>query len=282
MELSEKSMNQKLILNNKTEIPILGFGTWQLNGNTCIKSVETALEVGYRHIDTAEIYENEEQVGTAIKNFKISRKEIFITSKVWQNELNYERLIKSCDLSLKRLKTDYLDLYLIHWPDKYLDMEEILKAFKKLYEEKKIKAFGVSNFTINHLIDTLKITNKINLPLTINQVEFHPLFYQKELLEFCDKNNIKIAAYCPLARGAVFKNKTLIKIANKYSKNAGQISLKWILQKGMIAIPKSAEESHIKENFDLNFSLSEEDIKEIDSIKIHERLIDPGFSEFDY
>ena len=275
-------MNQKIILNNNIEIPALGFGTWQLTGNTCIKATQFALETGYRHIDTAEIYRNEEEVGIAIKNSKIQREEIFITSKVWQDELNYTRLIKSFELSLRKLKTNYLDLYLIHWPDKYIDMEEILKAFKILYDEKKIKSFGVSNFTINHLKDALKITSKIDLPLTINQVEFHPLFYQKELLDFCDKNNIKITAYSPLAQGAVFKNKTIINISNKYNKNPGQIAIKWLLQKGLIVIPRSSNNIHTKENFDFDFTLLEEDVNEIDSIKIHERLIDPGFAEFDY
>lgn len=275
-------MSQKIILNNNIEIPSIGFGTWQLSGDACKESVKIALESGYRHIDTAEIYENEEQVGTAIKESNIPREKLFLTSKVWQDKLNYEMVIKSCNISLKKLQTDYLDLYLIHWPDKYLNMEEILKAFKILYEERKIRAFGVSNLTINHLKDTLKITNKVNLPLTINQVEFHPLFYQKELLEFCNKNDIKITAYSPLAQGEVFKNKTLIEIGKKYSKNPGQISLKWLLQKGLIVIPKSSKKEHIINNFDLKFNILEEDIKKIDSININERLVEPGFAEFDY
>jgi len=267
---------------NLKEIPSIGFGTWQLSGNICLKSVEYALKIGYRHIDTAEIYGNEEQIGEAIKNSKIKREEIFITSKAWQEKLDYERVIKACNISLKKLQTDYLDLYLIHWPDKYLNIEEILKAFKKLRDDNKIKMFGVSNFTINHLKDSLKIAEKINLSITTNQVEFHPLFYQKELLNFCNEKNIKITAYSPLAQGDVFKNKTLINISNKYKKNPGQIAIKWVLQKGMITIPRSSKENHIRENFDLNFELSKEDMKEIDSIKIHERLVEPGFAEFDY
>ena len=242
----------------------------------------TALEIGYRHIDTAEIYNNEYYVGEAIKESKILRKELFITSKVWQNNLTPERLIKSCELSLKKLSTEYLDLYLIHWPDKYLKMKEILKAFKKLYEQGKIKSFGVSNFTINHIKDTLKITDEINLPITTNQIEFHPLFYQKGLLEFCKEKNIAITAYSPFAQGDVFRNKTLIDIAKKYNKNAGQIALKWILQKDIIIIPRSNSKKHIKENLDLDFEISKDDIKKIDDIKIHERLVEPGFSEFDY
>jgi diketogulonate reductase-like aldo/keto reductase len=161
-------------------------------------------------------------------------------------------------------------------------MEDILRAFKELYDQGKIKAFGVSNFTINHIKDTLKIAEEINLPITMNQVEFHPLFYQKELLEFCNEKNIKITAYSPLGQGDVFKNSTLIEIAKKYDKNPGQVALKWLLQKGMVIIPRSSKESHIKNNFDLKFNLSEEDINKIDSIKIHERLVDPGFAEFDY
>ena len=264
------------------EIPQLGFGTWELRGETCIQAVKTALATGYRHIDTAEIYQNEEEVGTAIQQSNIPRSEIFITSKAWQNNLTYDRVIKACNISLRKLKTDYIDLYLIHWPDKYLNMPAILRAFKHLKDQGKIKNFGVSNFTINHLKDTIKLVDEINLPITINQVEFHPLFYQKELLEFCNQQNIKITAYCPLAQGDVFKNPTLIEIGNKHNKNPGQVALKWLLQKGMIAIPRSANESHIKSNFELNFNLSEEDIETIDNIKIHERLVDPGFGEFDY
>jgi 2,5-diketo-D-gluconate reductase B len=264
------------------EIPSLGFGTWELTGETCVNAVKTALATGYRHIDTAEIYQNEEEVGTAIKESGIPREDIFLTSKVWQSELTAERVIKACELSLKRLQTNYIDLYLIHWPDKYLNMEEILKAFKHLKDQGKIKNFGVSNFTINHIKDTQEITNQIDLPIYVNQVEFHPLFYQKELLEFCNQNNIKLTAYSPLGQGDVFKNPTLIEVGNKHNKNAGQIALKWLIQKGMIVIPRSSKESHIKNNFELDFQLSKEDINAIDSIKIHERLVDPGFAEFDY
>lgn len=275
-------MNQKLKLNNEIEIPQIGFGTWQLTGQECIDSVKKALEIGYRHIDTAEIYRNEEEVGQAIKDSNIPREEIFITTKVWQDQLNYDRVLKACEISLKKLQTDYIDLYLIHWPDKYLNMQEILKAFKLLYDKGKIKSFGVSNFTINHIKDTLKITNELNLPVTINQVEFHPLFYQKELLEFCNENNIKITAYSPLARGKVMEDPSLKNIAENHNKNPAQVGLKWMIQKNIIVIPKAAKENHIKDNFKLDFNLSEEEMKIIDSIKTHERLINPGFAEFDY
>ena len=275
-------MGHDIQLNNNTKIPAIGFGTWQLTGDNCLNAIKMALEAGYRHIDTAEVYQNEEEVGQAIKQSNIPRSEIFLTSKAWQNELTYKMVLKACEISLRKLQTDYLDLYLLHWPDKYLNMEDILKAFKELYVQGKIKAFGISNCTINHIKDFLEITNKLDLPLTINQVEFHPLFYQKELLEFCNQNNIKITAYSPLAQGDVFKNPTLIEIANKHNKNAGQVALKWIIQKGMIAIPRSSKEDHIKNNFELDFQLSEEDIKSIDDIKIHERIVDPGFAEFDY
>jgi len=264
------------------EIPSLGFGTWELTGDTCVKAVKTALATGYRHIDTAEIYRNETEVGQAIQKSNIPREEIFITSKAWQDGLNYDRVIKACELSLKRLQTNYIDLYLLHWPDKYLNMESILKAFKHLKDEGKIKNFGISNCTIHHIKDFQEITNKLELPIYNNQVEFHPLFYQKKLLDFCNQNNIKLTAYSPLGQGDVFKNSTLINIAKSHNKNSGQVALKWLIQKGIIAIPRSRSESHIKNNFELDFILSEEDINTIDNIKIHERLVDPGFAEFDY
>ena len=271
---------KKIRLNNKTEIPEIGLGTWKLKGYECIGAVRKALEIGYRHIDTAEIYTNEEEIGEAIKGFL--RDKLFITSKVWPNQLNHDRVLKSCEMSLKKLRTDYIDLYLIHWPDKYLDIKDILKAFKFLYDQGKIKAFGVSNFTINHIKDTLKIADRLNLPITVNQVEFHPLLYQRELLDFCKKNNIVITAYSPIAKGRVIENGVIKEIARNYNKTTAQVSLRWLLDKGTVVIPKAKSEKHLAENLDVDFKLSEEDNKKIDNININQRLTNPGFAEFDY
>ena len=170
----------------------------------------------------------------------------------------------------------------MHWPDKYLNMKEIFKAFKLLYDQGKIKAFGVSNFTINHLKDALEIAEEIDLPISVNQVEFHPLLYQEELLDFCKEKNIIITAYSPLAQGEIFKNQTLKEIANKYNKTAGQIALKWLLEKNIIVIPKTSSINHLQENLNLNFELAKEDIEKIDKLNKNQRIVDPGFAEFDY
>lgn len=271
-----------LTLNNQTKIPAIGLGTWQLSGNNCINVVKKSLELGYRHIDTGELYANEAEVGQAIRESEIPREEIFITTKVWQENLTYDRVLKACEISLLKLGTDYIDLYLMHWPDKYLNMKEILKAFNLLYQQGKIKAFGVSNFTIHHLKDTLSITDELGLPISVNQVEFHPLLYQEELLDFCKEKNIIITAYSPLAQGEIPKQNDLKEIGNKYNKTAGQIALKWLLEKNIVIIPKSKSANHLQENIDLNFQLAEEDIEKIDDLNKNQRFVDPGFGEFDY
>ena len=271
----------RIKLNNNVEMPIIGLGTWKLRNQKCINVVKKALELGYNHLDTAEMYLNESEIGQSIKGF--NRERLFITSKVTPEDLDYFRVIGACEQSLARLETPYLDLYLIHWPNKYLDMNNILKAFKELYDEGKIKSFGVSNFTIHHLKDTFKITKELGLPVSVNQVEFHPMLYQKELLDFCKENNIVITSYSPLARGKVFEEPILNNIAKKYNKTAGQIALRWLLEKGTIVIPKASSETHLKENLEiLNFKLNQDDIKKIDSIKEKQRLINPDFAEFDY
>jgi diketogulonate reductase-like aldo/keto reductase len=257
-------------LNDELEMPIIGLGTWMLKGKECIKSVMEAIRVGYRHIDTAEVYENEEEIGIAIKNFP--RDKLFITSKASPTDATYEEILKKCENSLKRLGTNYLDQYLIHWPSLEIN-EETLKAFKELYDKKMILSFGVSNYSIEQLKEILKITNKINLPITVNQVEFHPLLYQKELLEFCKKNNIVIVSYSPLARGYVSKNKVLNEIAKKYDKTPAQISLNWLIEKGTIIIPKASSKQHLEENIDFDFKLNIEDIQKIDKVIEEKRLI---------
>ena len=256
-------MIPKYKLRDGNEIPAIGLGTWQLKGNQCINTVKLALEIGYRHIDTAEIYGNEREIGIAINNFP--RDEIFITSKVSGNHLKFNNVIKSCELSLRNLNTNCLDLYLIHWPNPFVSLRETFKAIKKLHDDGKIISFGVSNFDLNLLKKALEIEE---IPICVNQVEFHPFFYQKDLLEFCKKHNIILVAYSPLARGKINENKIIKEIARKYEKTPAQISLRWIIQKGAIPIPKASTKEHLKENIDVfNWSISKEDEMKIDNIK---------------
>ncbi len=275
------------MLNNGTNIPKLGFGTFKLEGEICYKSVDDALIGGYRHVDTAEIYDNEKEIGKVIKNYdrKNLYNDLFITSKLWpfDEKIDRKKIIERCEKSIKNLNVDYLDLYLLHWPNKELDYEEVLKGFKQLYEDRKIKAFGVSNFTIHHLEDIIPIAKKLNLPISMNQVEFHPLLYQRELLNFCKKKSIAITAYSPLGQGETIKNKLIKDIAKRYNASPAQICLAWLLQKDIIAIPRSKRRENIYENFNAkNIYLFPEDMNLIDNIKEQKRIVNPPFAEFDY
>jgi diketogulonate reductase-like aldo/keto reductase len=268
------------ILNDGNQIPMIGLGTWMLNDKTqCVNAIRLALKIGYRHIDTADIYKNHEYIQEAIKDF--DRSKLFITSKLWLDFLDPKLVESECDRALKELGLDYLDLYLIHWPDRTKPLDEIILEMYKLQKKGKIKSVGVSNFTIHHLQDLLNE----NIKIALNQVEFHPFLNQESLLDFCNKHSIAITAYSPLARRKVYYDPTLREIGLKHSKTPGQISLRWLIQMGIIVIPKASIESHLKENFKIfDFELSSEDMIKIDEIsKIRpKRLIDLDFSDFEY
>jgi diketogulonate reductase-like aldo/keto reductase len=264
-------MSSKFKLKDGNTIPSLGLGTWQLTGDECIETVKKALKMGYRHIDTAEIYGNQEEIGLALKQSEIKRKDIFITSKVRKTNLRYDDTIKACNQTLKDLGTEFVDLYLIHWPNNSIPMEGTFKAFKELRDENKIKSIGVSNFTISNLKNAF---NSINLPITVNQVEFHPGLYQKNLLEFCKENEIVITGYSPLGRGKLMNNELITNIAGKYDKTSAQVCLKWLLQKDIVVIPKASSEKHLKENMQIfDWELSNGDIEKIDSMGNENRII---------
>lgn len=267
-------------LNTGYDMPVLGFGTWQLKGEQCKESVRQALELGYNHIDTAEMYGNEEYVGEAIKG--IDRSSLFITSKVWPQNLSYDGVKKAFENSVSKLGTDYLDLYLIHWPSKEADYDSVLKSFKELIDEGKIKSFGVSNFTTRLLDDITERAEKAGIKISVNQVEFHPMLYQKKLLDYCKEKGITVTAYSPLGRGSVFGNDALSEIARNHDMNEGQVSLAWLRQRGLIAIPKASSREHIKGNLEsLNLELSDDELKKIDELGKDERIVDPGFVDFD-
>lgn len=250
------------------EIPVIAYGTWDISEENVGENVETALKAGYNHIDTAEGYQNEAGIGEIIKDY--DRKDLFITSKVLPSNLNYESVIKACKRSLEKLGTDYLDLYLIHWPNPAISLRETLQAMKYLRDQGLVKNIGVSNFSVYQLKVALKITP---VPITVNQVEFHPWLYQKELLEVCNENDVLIEASAPLARTEVLKDETIIEIAEKNDKSPAQIVLKWELQKGIVPMPKSRSKDHVIENLELfNWELAAEDIRKIDKIE-HEKRI---------
>lgn len=258
------------------DMPEIGLGTWQLKGEECTKVVREAIKMGYRHIDTAEIYGNEREIGLAIGEFE--RDKLFITSKVWHSHLHYEEVKDACLASLKRLHADYLDLYLIHWPDPEVPLDETFRAFEELLEEGKVKNIGVSNFTAERLKMALEVSN---VPIVTNQIEFHPLLNQHHMLEFCHKKGVGVTAYSPLGRGAVLQLDEVKKIADELDCTEAQVALAWLLKKGMSAIPKASSIGHLKENLESReVSLTEGQMRNLDGINRQERFIRPSFAEF--
>ena len=252
------SNNKKLSNNNK--IPVLGFGTYKSGSYSETKEiVKYALELGYRMIDTAYFYGNEDAIGDAIKESNVKREDIFLITKLWNDYHGYDNAIKAFNKSLNNLKTDYIDLYLIHWPNEL--NSETWKAFEYLYQIGKVKSIGVSNFKIGHLEELLKTAQ---IKPMVNQLEIHPFSQKSNMLSFCNNNDIKLLAWSPIMRGKVFSNELLLNLANKYNKTVAEIVLKWHIQRGVIPIPKSSNKLRIKENFDVfDFTISEEDMNKI-------------------
>jgi diketogulonate reductase-like aldo/keto reductase len=244
---------------NEVKMPMLGFGTWRIKEKKAVESVKYALQIGYRHIDTAAIYYNEQYVGEGIKSSGIPRKDVFLVSKLWNAEQGYESSLKAFDISLKKLATDYLDLYLIHWPQPL--SKETWKAFEKLYKEGKVKSIGVSNFHKHHLIDLM---SDCEIKPFVNQIEFHPRLVQQDLLEYCKKNKIQYEAWSPLMQGKIFSIPLLQQLAEKYNRSIAQIVLRWDIQMGVVSIPKSENPGRIKSNMQIfDFEISKEDIEKI-------------------
>lgn len=262
---------KKPTLNTGSAVPVLGFGTWQLSPEDARAAVDTALEVGYRHIDTAKLYGNEKEVGEAVRASGLNRSDVFVTTKLWNSDQGYDSALKAFDESLQRLGLDYVDLYLIHWPGN--DIRRRHDSWQALLEIQKqggAKAVGVSNFTVRHLQD---LFNAFEAKPAANQIEFHPFIYeeQRELLDFCEAEGIVFEAYSPLARGR--RNDPLLEeIGRKAGKSASQVMLRWALQHGTVPLPRSSQEDHIRENFDVfDFQLSNEDMEAIDKINQTER-----------
>jgi len=257
------SIETKVELNNGVEMPLFGLGTYQARpGKQTKDAVLYALEIGYRLIDTAAMYENEEAVGEAIKESGIPREEIFLTTKLWNADHGYEKALAAFEESLKRLGLSYIDLYLIHFPVENL-RNESWRALEKLLEQGKSRAIGVSNYMIWHLEELFKSSSTIP---AINQVEFNPYLYQKELLDFCKSHSIMFEAYSPLTKGHKLDDPKLGEVASKYSKSPAQILIRWALQKGTIVIPKSSNKERILENATVfDFEITTEDMNHLDS-----------------
>ncbi|MGG2094655.1 aldo/keto reductase [Bacillus sp. S13(2024)] len=278
-----KHLQDKTTLHNGVQMPWFGIGVFKVEeGPELVNAVKTAITHGYRSIDTAAIYGNEEGVGQGIREgiqqANISREDIFVTSKVWNADLGYESTIAAYETSLDKLGLEYLDLYLIHWPveGKY---KEAWRALETLYKEGRVKAIGVSNFQIHHLEDLMK---DAEIKPMVNQVEYHPRLTQKELQAFCQEHNIQLEAWSPLMQGQLLNHEVLQEIANNYNKSVAQVILRWDLQNGVITIPKSTKEHRIVENADVfDFELKEEDMKRIDDLNEDHR-VGPDPDNFDF
>ncbi len=265
-------LDNKVLLNNGVNMPLLGLGIYAPGQkNEVSQAVRWALETGYRLIDTASVYQNEQEVGQGVKDSGISRDQVFITSKVWNDDQGYDSTLRAYDRSLKRLQTDYLDLYLIHWPVRE-KRRETWRALETLYSEKRVRAIGVSNYYEPHLEELLGYASIVP---AVNQFEQSPFLYRPELLTYCRKKGIQPEGYSPLVRGQEEANQILEGISQKYGKSTYQVLIRWALQHGIVTIPKSTNQGRIKANYDVwDFELTSEDMDKLNVLNADIRVAD--------
>jgi 2,5-diketo-D-gluconate reductase B len=260
-----------------TEMPALGLGTWQnTDPEDCAAAVATALEMGYRHIDTAQVYGNEEDVGDGIARADVPRDDVFLATKVWIDQLAADDVLASTKESLGKLGVDAVDLLYVHWPAGAYDPEETLGAFESLHESGLADRIGISNFQPEGVTEAVELTDA---PIFANQIECHPLLPQEELRAHCADHDVEVVAYSPLARGEVFGVPELRSVAEKHGVSEAQVSLAWLREKGVTAIPKATSESHIRDNWESgSLGLDDEDVARIDGIDRRDRRVDPDFA----
>jgi diketogulonate reductase-like aldo/keto reductase len=259
------------------KIPALGYGTFQIKHAGLVDLVANALDLGYRHIDTAQIYENEHFVGQGIEKSNVDRDDFFLTTKIWIDEFRHDDLLRSFEESLEKLKVEQTDLILLHWPNDDVPLEETIGALNEAKNRGMTRHIGVSNFTIDHLEQAVELSDA---PIFMNQIEIHPFLDQSKLIEKCRELGVGITAYCPLARAEVIGNETIKKIGDKYDKTEAQVAIRWLLDQDLVAIPKTEKEQRQEENLDVfDFELTSDEVKAIASLA-HEdgRLIEPSFA----
>ena len=258
-------------------MPTLGIGTWQnTDPEECANAVATALEMGYRHVDTAQAYDNEAAVGEGLARADVPREDVFLATKVWIDQFAHDDVVASTEESLEKLGVDYLDLLYIHWPAGEYDPVDTLAAFDDLYDEGLIERVGVSNFEPEQVTEAVETADA---PIFANQIECHPLLPQDELRAHCADHGVEVVAYSPLARGEVFDVPEISEVADKHGVSEAQVSLAWLREKGVTAIPKATSETHVRDNWaSRTLELDDEDVSIIDDIGRTERLIDPDFA----
>jgi 2,5-diketo-D-gluconate reductase B len=259
------------------EMPMLGLGTWEnTDPEDCANAVATALETGYRHVDTAQIYRNEEHVGEGIARADVPRDEVFLATKVWIDHLDHDGVVESTEESLDRLGVDSVDLLYVHWPSRTYDPEETLGAFDELHDRGLTDRVGVSNFQPAQVDEAMAVADA---PVFANQVEVHPFLPQRELVDHCRERGVEVVAYSPLARGAVFENDVLTDIADDHDASAAQVSLAWLRERGITTIPKATSAAHVEDNWlSLDLDLTDEETARVDAIGERDRRVDPGFA----
>ena len=262
-----KSMNNTITLNDDNVMPIIGLGTWKLKDSDAYDSVTNALKIGYRHIDTAAVYGNEEEVGKAIADSEVDRNDIFVTTKLWNED--HDDVEAALDASLDKLGLQYVDLYLIHWP--VPERVASYKVFERLKESGKIKSIGVSNFTVRHLEELLE---KTDIVPAVNQVEYNPFLNQSDLHEYCISKGIQLEAYSPLGQTNHLSDEKVEELAKKYDVTSAQLMLRWAVQHDIVAIPRSSSQEHIENNFDIfDFEISAEDMEEMNTWNENDRIV---------
>ena len=258
-------------------LPRLGLGTYRMQGDVCRAAVESALALGYRHIDTAEMYANEDAIGAAIAASGVAREDLHVTTKVWNENLAPDAMRRAFDTSLKKLRLDHVDLYLVHWPSPNMNLPAMFETLMKLKQEGRTRAIGVANFNIA-LLKT--VVEDIRAPIACNQIEYHVMLDQTKVKKYLDAKSIPLVAYCPLAQGRAASDETLIAIGKKHNTSAAQVALKWLLdQDGVAAIPKASRHESQKANWDaLSVKLDDDDRKKIAALPKDKRFVNPGFA----
>jgi len=254
------------------ELPMAGVGTWDIAGDTVKSSVRAGLDAGYGHVDTAEGYKNEDEIGEALADY--DREDVFLTSKVLPKHLDYESVIESCEASLSRLGTDYLDLYLVHWPNPAVSIRETMDAMATLHDQGKVRNVGVSNFSASQLGAAQHVAD---VPIAVNQIEYHPWNTQDQVVEFCRDTDTVVEAAAPLGRTEVFADETVQEIAESYDRSPAQVVLKWAVENGVVVLPKSSSPEHVRQNLDLfDWDMDDADRERIDAIDREKAVYDTG------